>query len=337
MQLSVPTLRRRTLIALTGASTLAATLGAPLKAGAQTYPARPIRLVVPFPPGGPTDSFARLYAAAMSQQLGQTVVVDNKAGAGGALGAMEVRRSTADGHTLLFGTASTHALYNLIQPAAQYDALEDFSYVAVLGGAPVVFVVNTSMPRTLKTVVIASKASPGKYNYGSPGSGTLLHVATERLKQVTGAQITHIPYKGAAPAMQDMMGGNIEMTVDTLGSALPHHQAGRVRIVAVASAKRAPTAPDIPTVAESAELSQPFEAMLWNVVTAPKGMPETILRQLADASQKSMNDPALRSKLESQAMFADLHVGQTSAKAFVKAEQAKWKPIIAALGDLSKG
>jgi tripartite-type tricarboxylate transporter receptor subunit TctC len=134
-----------------------------------------------------------------------------------------------------------------------------------------------------------------------------------------------------------MMGGNIEMTVDTLGSALPQHQAGRVRIVAVASAKRALTAPDIPTVAESAELPQAFEAMLWNVVTAPKGTPEPILRQLADASQKAMSDPALRSKLESQAMFADLHVGQTAAKAFVKAEQAKWKPIIATLGDLSKG
>jgi tripartite-type tricarboxylate transporter receptor subunit TctC len=331
-------MKRRHLLSASGATAIAAVLaGAASPALAQAWPARPIRLVVPFPAGGPTDSFARLYAAALAQQLGQSVVVENKAGAGGALGTLEVKRSAPDGYTLLFGTASTHALYNLIQPAAQYDALEDFAYVAVLGGAPVVFVVNISMPRSLKTVAIASKASPGKYNYGSPGSGTLLHVAMERLKQVTGAQITHIPYKGAAPALQDMMGGNIEMTVDTLGSALPQHQAGRVRIVAVASAKRALTAPDIPTVAESAELPQAFEAMLWNVVTAPKGTPEPILRQLADASQKAMSDPALRSKLESQAMFADLHVGQTAAKAFVKAEQAKWKPIIATLGDLSKG
>lgn len=330
-------MQRRHFLQATTGTTLTGLLGASPLALAQAWPARPIRLVVPFPAGGPTDSFARLYAQGLSQQLGQQVVVDNKAGAGGAIGSMEVKRAPADGYTLLFGTASTHALYNLIQPAPQYDALEDFSYVAVLGGAPVVFVVNNSMPRTLKTVVIASKASPGKYNYGSPGAGTLLHVATERLKQVTGAPITHIPYKGAAPAMQDLIGGNIEMTVDTLGSALPQHQAGKVRILAVATAKRSSIAPDIPTVSESGELARPFEAMLWNVVTAPKGTPEPVLNQLAEASRKAMSDPALRSKLESQAMFVDLHVGQTSAKAFVKAEQAKWKPIIAALGDLSKG
>lgn len=330
-------MQRRQFLQATTGTTLTGLLGASPLALAQAWPARPIRLVVPFPAGGPTDSFARLYAQGLSQQLGQQVVVDNKAGAGGAIGSMEVKRAPADGYTLLFGTASTHALYNLIQPAPQYDALEDFSFVAVLGGAPVVFVVNNSMPRTLKTVVIASKASPGKYNYGSPGAGTLLHVATERLKQVTSAPITHIPYKGAAPAMQDLIGGNIEMTVDTLGSALPQHQAGKVRILAVATAKRSSVAPDIPTVSESGELAKPFEAMLWNVVTAPKGTPEPVLNQLAEASRKAMSDPALRSKLESQAMFVDLHVGQTSAKAFVKAEQAKWKPIIAALGDLSKG
>lgn len=328
--------RRHFLQATTGAS-MAGLLGASPLALAQAWPARPIRLVVPFPAGGPTDNFARLYAQGLSQQLGQSVVVDNKAGAGGAIGSMEVKRAPADGYTLLFGTASTHALYNLIQPAPQYDALEDFSYVAVLGGAPVVFVVNNSMPRTLKTVVIASKASPGKYNYGSPGAGTLLHVVTEQMKQTTGAQITHIPYKGSAPAMQDLIGGNVEMTVDTLGSALSQHQAGKVRILAVASAKRSAIAPDIPTVSESGELAQPFVSLLWNVITAPKDTPEPILRQLAEASRKTMTAPALLSKLESQAMFADLHVGQTSAKAFVKAEQAKFKPVIGALGDLSKG
>jgi tripartite-type tricarboxylate transporter receptor subunit TctC len=308
-------------------------LATPLRA--QDFPSRPLRMVVPFPAGGPTDSFARLYADALGKQLGQTVVVENKAGASGALGTLDVKRSAADGHTMLFGTASTHALYNLIQPKPQYDALADFAFIGVLGGAPVVFAVSPQMPRTLKSVVIAAKTNPGKYNYGSPGNGTLLHVAAERLKQVTGAPIAHVPYRGAAPALQDLIGGQLEMTVDTLGGLLQHHQNGRVRIVGVATAKRVATAPDIPTVAESADLPQPFEAMLWNVVTVPRDTPAAAQRRLAEATQRAMTDPALRSKLESQSMFADVHIGQAAATAFVRAESAKWKPIIATLGDLS--
>ena len=310
-------------------------LGMAAVARSQAYPSRPIRLVVPFPAGGPTDSFARLYAEALGKQLGQSVVVENKAGASGALGTLDVKRSAADGYTLLFGTASTHALYNLIQAKPQFDALADFAFVGVLGGAPVVFAVSPQMPRTLKSVIIAAKVNAGKYNYGSPGNGTLLHVAAERLKQITGAPITHVPYKGAGPALQDLIGGQIEMTVDTLGGLMPHHQSGRVRIVGVASAKRLPTAPDIPTVAESADLAKPFEAMLWNVVTVPRDTPATEQQKLAEATQRAMSDPTLRSKLEGQSMFADLHIGHAAATQFVKAESAKWKPILASLGDLS--
>lgn len=320
-----------------GATALfAGSLSPSLPALAQSYPIKPIRLIVPFPPGGPTDSFARAYATAMSQQLGQSMVVENRAGAGGALGTMEARRSTADGYTLLFGTISTHALYNLIQPKPQFDSLEDFSYVGVLGGAPIVFAVGPNMPRTLKSVVIAAKYNPGKYSYGSPGSGTLMHVSAERLKQLTGAPIAHIPYKGAAPALQDLIGGNIEMTVDTLGSLIPHHQAGRLRILAVAAPKRLSLAPDVPTVRESADLEQPFDATLWNVVTAPRNTPAPVLAQLAQTTQKVMSDPVLRTRLESQAMFVDLKMGD-AALSYVQSERAKWKPIIATLGDLSGG
>ena len=327
-------MRRRPLLkAALGATALG--LAAPLRA--QAWPARPLRLVVPFPPGGPTDSFARLYAGALAQQLGQAVVVENRAGASGALGTLEVKRSAADGHTLLFGTASTHALYNLIQPKPQYDALEDFAFIGVLGGAPVAFAVSPQMPRTLKTVVIAARLNPGKYNYGSPGNGTFLHLAAERLKQITGAPITHVPYKGSGPALQDLIGGQIEITVDTLGGLLQHHQGGRVRIVGVAAAKRLTLAPDVPTVAESADLAKPFEAMLWNVVTAPRDTPPAVQRTLAEATERAMADPALQSRLQSQAMFADLHLGHAAATAFVQSERAKWKPIIATLGDLSTG
>ena len=325
-------MQRRSLLSAAIAS---CSLGVGLPLRAQSFPSKPVRMVVPFPAGGPTDAFARLYAEALGKQLGQTVVVENKAGASGALGTLDVKRSAADGYSMLFGTASTHVLYNLIQPKPQYDALADFAFIGVLGGAPVVFAVTPNMPRTLKTVVIAAKTNPGKYNYGSPGTGTLLHVAAERLKQLTGAPMTHVPYKGAAPALQDLIGGQIEMTVDTLGGLLPHHQSSRVRIVGVATAKRLASAPDIPTVAESADLPKPFEALLWNVVTVPRATPQAVQRTLAEATRMAMDDPTLRSRLESQSMFADLHIGESAASAYVKAESAKWKPIITALGDLT--
>lgn len=325
-------MQRRPLIQAAFAATA---LGLARHVRAQTFPSRPIRMVVPFPPGGPTDSFARLYADALGKELGQTVVVENKAGASGALGALDVKRSAADGYTMLFGTASTHLLYNLIQSKPQFNALEDFEFIGVLGGAPVVFGASTQLPRTLKNIFIAAKANPGKYNYGSPGNGTLLHVAAERLKQLTSTPITHVPYKGAGPALQDLMGGQIEMTVDTFGNFLPHHQSGRVRMVGVATKKRLAAAPDIPTVAESADLDAPIEAMLWNVATVPKDTPVQLQRTLSAATQRAMTDAALVGKLESQSMFADLHIGQAAATAFVKAEGSKWKPIITALGDLS--
>jgi tripartite-type tricarboxylate transporter receptor subunit TctC len=323
-------MQRRHLIHSLGA----AALGSALPLHAQAWPSRPIRLVVPFPAGGPTDSFARLYAAALASQIGQGVVVENKAGASGALGTLEVRRAVADGHTLLFGTASTHALYNLIQSKPQYDALEDFAYVGVLGGAPLVLAVAPTMPRSLKSVFIAAKVNPGKYNYGSPGNGTMMHITAERLKQISGAPITHVPYKGSAPALQDLIGGSIEMTVDTLGSLLPHHQAGRVRILGVSSARRLALAPEVATIAESADLASPFEAMLWNVVTAPRETPTAVMQQLSEATRRVMSDATLRRTLESQAMFADLHLG-AAATAFVQSERAKWKPIVATLGDLT--
>lgn len=320
---------RRTLLQAAAASAACA-LSAPLTA--QSFPSRPIRMVVPFPPGGPTDSFARFFADALGRQLGQQVVVENKAGASGAIGSLDVMRSAADGYTLLFGTASTHMLYNLVQTKPQYDAVSDFNFIGVLGGAPLVFVVSPQMPRSLKTVMIASKINPGKYSYGSPGAGTLMHVAAERLKQVANAPMTHVPYRGASPAMQDLIGGQIEMTVDTLGGALQHHQSGRVRIVGVATAKRVSTAPDIPTVAESADLDKPFEAMLWNLVAVPKDTPPAVQQALAEATRRAMDDATLREKLASQSMFADPHIGQAKALAYLKAEAVKWKPIVDALG-----
>jgi tripartite-type tricarboxylate transporter receptor subunit TctC len=320
-------MQRRHFLHASGATALAT----PFPSLAQSYPARPVRLVVPFPPGGPVDSFARLYAGAMAKTLGQTLVIDNKAGASGAIGSLDIKNSPPDGYSLLFATASTHALYNLTEPKPRYNAAEDFEYVAVLGGAPIAFAVAPSMPKTLKTVVIAAKHNPGKYNYGSPGSGTLMHIAAERFKQMTGAPIEHVPYKGTGPALQDLMGGSIEMAVGTLGVMLPLHRSGRLRILGVATSKRLALAPDIPTIAESADLSTPFDAMLWNVLAVPRHTPAAIKRALSEASKATMNAPAMAAALSEQGIFVDLHIGDEAAGAYVKAEASKWKPVIAQL------
>ncbi|ASJ73274.1 Bug family tripartite tricarboxylate transporter substrate binding protein [Granulosicoccus antarcticus] len=321
-------MQRREFLIAAGAATLASSM----PSWAQSYPSDPIHLIVPFSPGGPTDSFARLYAESLGKQLGQSVIVENKDGASGSIGSMDVMRSKPDGYNILFGTASTHGLYNLIQNKPRYDAATDFEYIAVLGGAPVALAVNNDMPDTLREFVDASKAAPDTMYYGSPGAGTLLHVATENFLQLSGASVGHVPYKGSAPAMQDLMGGSIEMAVGTLGGLLPLHKGGRLKLLGVASAKRLDLAPEIPTIAESAGLDTPFEALLWNVVAVPRNTPPEIKARLAEASQAAMNDAETAEKLIAQNMFADLHIGDEAASRFVKAEAAKWKPVIDSLG-----
>jgi tripartite-type tricarboxylate transporter receptor subunit TctC len=308
-------------------------LATALPSWAQTYPTKTVRLVVPFAAGGPTDSFARLYAQALSKQLGQTVFVENKPGASGTIGSLDVKNSPPDGYTLLFGTASTHALYNLIELKPRYDATQDFDYVAVLGGAPVAFGLAKGMPGSLKEFFELTKKSPDKYSYGSPGTGTLLHVATERLIQLSGAKITHIPYKGSAPAMQDLMGGTIHMAVGTVGGMLPLHNDGRLQLAGVATKERTTLAPDAPTVAESAGLAAPFSAVLWNVVAVARKTPDAVRAKLAEASKLAMADPALLTALGQQGMTADVHVGDTAATAYVKEEVAVWEPVVTKLGD----
>lgn len=300
---------------------------------AQTYPTRSIRLIVPFAPGGPTDNFARLYAEALGKQLGQAVVVENKAGASGTIGSLEVKNSSPDGYALLFGTASTHALYNLIERNTRYDSADDFDYIAVLGGAPIAFAVTPAMPDTLEGFFELAKKNPGRLNYGSPGTGTLLHVATERLLQLTGSSVTHVPYKGSGPALKDLMGGYVELAVGTLGGMLPLHQSGRLKLVGVATSDRLALAPDIATVSESAGLAEPFDAVLWNVVAVRRNTPADIRDTLAKASRHAMEDAFTQTRLSEQGMFVDLRIGNAEASAYVQAEAAKWQPIIELLGD----
>jgi tripartite-type tricarboxylate transporter receptor subunit TctC len=321
--------KRRHILALALVASLA-----PMSAalGQAAFPSKAIRLVVPFPPGGPTDLYARLYAQRLGAVLGQQVVIDNKAGASGAIGSMDVMRAAPDGYTLLFGTASTHSLYNLINPNPQYDAATDFAHVSIIGGAAVVFVAQPSLPPTLKGVLDQARANPGKLRYGSPGGGTLMHIAAERLKREGGGlDIQHIPFKGSGQAKIALLGGQIELVTDTLGASLQDHKAGKTRILAIAAARRSPQLPDVPTVDEALG-TKGFEAMLWNVVAAPAGTPAAVLDALSAATAKVMADPGLRESLVSLAIEPQVGSNPAAASAYIRSEMARWKPVIDAAG-----
>lgn len=296
------------------------------------YPGKSIRLVVPFPAGGPTDVFARQIGARLSAVLKQPVVIDNKAGASGAIGSVDVKRSAADGYTLLFGTASTHGLYNLIRKNPQYNAVTDFTHIAIVGGAPVIFAVHPSMPKTLKEVVALARARPGQIQYASPGEGTFLHLAVERLKKEAGRiDIQHIPYKGSAQTLPALIGGHVAMSVDTLGSSLPNHRTGKIRIVAIATTKRSSLAPELPTVDEAIG-TKGFEALLWNTLAAPAGTPAPVVNALSAAVSKIMNDVALHAQLARLAIQPETNSSPTKATAYINAEMVKWKPVVEATG-----
>jgi len=299
---------------------------------AQSFPSKPLRLVVPFPPGGPTDLFARQYGQRLATVLGQGVVIDNKAGASGAIGSVEVMRAPPDGYTLLFGTASTHALYNLMNPNPQYDSLRDFAPVAIVGGAAIAFIAHPSLPATLKEVVAQARSNPGKLRYGSPGSGTMMHIAAERLKREAGnVQIDHIPFKGSGQAKPALLGGQVELMTDTLGASLQEHKAGKMRILAIAAAERSPQAPDVPTVDEALG-TKGFEAILWNVVVAPPGTPPAVLESLSNATAKVMSDASLRENLARFAIQPETGSNPAKARAYIRSEMERWKPVIDAAG-----
>jgi tripartite-type tricarboxylate transporter receptor subunit TctC len=295
------------------------------------YPAKALRLVVPFPPGGPTDVFGRAYAARMSTVLGQPVVVDNKSGASGIVGILEVKRSAPDGYTLGFGTASTNCMYPLLTDKPLYDVLTDFAPVAVLGGATIVLTANPSLPPTLKGVMEAARAQPGKFQYGSPGTGTLMHITVERLKRETGADLQHIPFRGSAPSMQALLGGQIAISADTIGPSLQHHKAGKIRMLALASARRSALVPDVPTVDEALGIKG-FEALLWNVIVVPAGTPPAIVEALSQATAKVMGDPSMQEQLAGLGIESVTGSNPAAAAAYIRAEQARWRPVIQGSG-----
>ena len=261
------------------------------------YPSKPISLVVPYPPGGATDIIGRIMAQAMSKSLGQPVVVENKAGAGTVIGAAEVAQAQADGYTLLISSNTTFTVNPAIKAKLPYDPAKNFESVAGIGSSPLVLLANPNVPvKTVKELVAAANQPNAKFTFGSFGSGTTSHLAGEMFKYMAGVDILHVPYKGSAPAMTDLIGGQIQFTFDTNVAALPMLRAGKVKAIAVTSAQRSSTLPNVPTIAESGYPG--YEMVPWIVIVAPRGLPKAVSQKLTPSIQDILKDPNSKRDLE---------------------------------------
>ncbi len=293
---------------------------------AQSFPERPVTLVVPFAAGGSTDLVARVVAEKMSGDLGQQVIVQNVAGAGGNLGAANVARAEPDGYTILMGTVATHALNPLILKTKPYDPEKDFAPVSLLVVVPNVLVVNPQLPaKTVEELIALLKAAPDQYSYASSGNGTPLHLSGELFKKMAGVEMQHIPYKGAGPALNDVIGNQVPIMFDNLPSSSGHMKAGTLRALAVTTAERAPSFPDVPTIAESGVPG--YETYTWNALFAPANTPPEVVARLNAAARKALADPAVTERMKE---FSATIVASTPEElaAHVKAELAKWTPIV---------
>ncbi|ABC92264.1 hypothetical conserved protein [Rhizobium etli CFN 42] len=322
--MALSNMRRRTSLALGFGVLAALVLGG--SAGAADFPDRAITLVVPFAAGGSTDVVARIVAQKMSEDLGQQVIVQNVAGAGGNLGAGNVARAEPDGHTILMGTVATHALNPLILKSTPYDPEKDFAPVSLLVIVPNVLVVNPELPaKTVPELIALLKAEPEKYSYASSGNGTPLHLSGELFKSMAGVSMQHIPYKGAGPALNDVIGNQVPIMFDNLPSSSSHIKAGTLRALAVTTAERAPSFPDIPTIAESGIPG--YETYTWNALFAPANTPSEVVARLNASANKALKDPAVSERMKE---FSATVVGSTPEElaAHVKAELAKWGPVV---------
>ncbi|QRY67635.1 tripartite tricarboxylate transporter substrate binding protein [Ensifer sp. PDNC004] len=317
-------LTRRATLALGLMALTALPLGS--TALAEGFPDRPITLVVPFAAGGSTDVVARIVAQKMSEDLGEQVIVQNVAGAGGNLGADNVARADPDGYTILMGTVATHALNPLILKTKPYDPEKDFAPISLLVVVPNVLVVNPELPaKNVAELLALLKAKPDEYSYASSGNGTPLHLSGELFKKMAGVSMQHIPYKGAGPALNDVIGNQVPIMFDNLPSSSSHIKAGTLRALAVTTAERAPSFPDVPTVAEAGIPG--YETYTWNALFAPANTPEPVVARLNETANKALKDPAVVERMKE---FSATIVGSTpeELQAHVKAELAKWTPVV---------
>jgi tripartite-type tricarboxylate transporter receptor subunit TctC len=308
----------------------AAALAWPFAASAQDYPTRAIRLIVPFPAGGPSDLFARLLGQKMSESLGQQVVVENRSGAGGVTGVDVVARSAPDGYTIGLSSAGALSIIPFVMSKMPFDWRKDLALLTLVARVPEVLAVNPALKvATLKDLVDHARANPGKLNFGSSGSGSITHLATELLKTEAHIDLVHVPYRGAAPAVTDLLGGQVQLAVFDVPVLLPHIRSGALHALAVTSRARAAALPEVPTTAEAGFPS--VRSDNWYGLVAPAATPPGILNRIQAAATAALSSDDLKAQYAQQDAVA-LPTTPEEFKAFVLAEQAKWKEVVAITG-----
>lgn len=309
-----------------------ATAALPATALAQaSFPSKTLSLVVPYAPGGPTDAMARTLASAIKPLLGQTMIVENKAGAGANIGAEQVARAEADGHTLLFGTSAPLAINQHLYARINYDPIKSYAPVIQIGHLPNVLVVHPGVPaKTMKELIALAKAQPGKLSFASSGSGASSHLAGVLFNMRAGTDITHIPYKGTGPALNDLLGGQVQMAFTDVLTALPHIQAGKLRVLGVTSAQRSRALPDVPTLAEQG--LKDFDASVFFGIVVPAGTPQAVVSQLNAAFAQVIQQPEVRDRLAKQGLEPPPQYTPAQLAVTMRQEGNKWRDVIKASG-----
>ncbi|MFD0668675.1 tripartite tricarboxylate transporter substrate binding protein [Ramlibacter sp. MAHUQ-53] len=304
-------------------------------AQAAAWPTKPVRILVPFAPGGTTDILARALAPELSKAFGQSFVVENRGGAGGNIGAEQVAKSPADGYTLLMGTVGTHGINRALYDKLPYDPFKDFAPITLVAGVPNVMVMGTDKAKALgvnsvQDFIRVAKSRPGKLNMASSGNGTSIHLAGELFKSMTGTYMVHFPYRGSGPALLDMIAGNMDVMFDNLPSSMAQIRAGKLKALAVTSLERSAALPDVPTIEEAAGLKG-FEATSWFGLLAPAGTPADIIQRVQQETAKALATPAMKERLLAQGAIPSGNTPAEFAK-LIESEHRKWAQVVKVSG-----